>query len=692
MKDPPDKYKTLKCSPDSLLKFNNNSSIIFDAVVRTHKLTIHVYQFIRLWLLQKYHNNEELPILTTKLIKLVYKVLSIESSGPKSKNSYYNELLEFYDTHYKQLNRFNKLDASHLSQIIGYSCTDILTNIENNIKLNYIKYINRFVNSSFSKDSKKGLYQIKKDIQENTLLSNEKYHNWINLHKFNIIPITINNKYTLQHDLDYNPQFYLSRMIYMCKELENNNTKSFQFFPLRNDIIPKYISIDTKSIIELFITSNLNEYLKNITECKHELWDKYFNLNNKIFRQNHYQFDYRISTDGFSVSIQFINNKYIEQSNKKKENMKNKRNEIRESTKNMTKEQITKYKDELKEVSKLKNKEYKLKQQTKLKQLKAEFKQLSDQDKRKILKKDCPYLEDLTKEQIENLKKSKWICCDPGKNTLLYFKSNDGITFRYTNRTHIKRTKRLKYQSLLQNYKNKKDISKIENELSKFNSKSCNIDKFKEFIENKNRINNILFEEYENKIFRQYKWYNYINKQRTEMNLVNDIKKIFGKDIIIIYGDWSKGNEQRGIISTPNKAIKKVLMDNFIVYSIDEFRTSKLNCKTEEETKNIYLSDNKGIKRKIHSILTFQMENNRLGCINRDNNAVTNMIKIVNHFLETGKRPFKFTRECKLKIKNDNLQVDNNKRIKKVIDEGHKSIKKQKDSNCQQERQVSFSS
>ena len=36
-------------------------------------------------------------------------------------------------------------------------------------------------------------------------------------------------------------------MIYMCLEIEKIGTASYQFFPLRTDIIPKYIPIDTKS-------------------------------------------------------------------------------------------------------------------------------------------------------------------------------------------------------------------------------------------------------------------------------------------------------------------------------------------------------------------------------------------------------------------------------------------------------------
>ena len=682
MKEPPDKYRTLKCPLKTIIKKEEHLSSIMDSVVRTHKLTIHVYQLLRLWLLDKYDNGN-LPIITTDTIKMAYKVLSLDSAGPKPKGdnlNTLNELQKLYNSEYKNLGCSQKLDASNLSQIISYSCVDILKNIENNIKMHYIKYINRFVNSLFKKEHneileqyngkeqcvkrkelRKELYDVKKDLQKNTLDSNEKYHKWIKQHRPNITPSTINDKHTLQNDIDCNPQKYIKNMIYMCLELEDNETKLFQFFPLRTDIIPKYIPIDTKSIIEQLIKTNKNEYLANIEEYKESIWDIYFNTNNKIFKQNNYEFDYRIMTDGLSVSLQMINKKYVEQNNQKKANIKNKRKENKEAMKGMTEEEIKVFKEKQKDDTKKKQLEMKIKQQEKLRQLKEEFKKLPQDEKMKIIKIECPYLEDLTKEQIEELKNCEWVVCDPGKNNLFFFKSSNGIIFRYSNKMHLKRTKRLKYQQLLKNYKDKKGISKIENELSKYNSKTCDFDKFKEYITEKNKINEQLFEAYEDEIFRKYKWYGYINRKRAESNLVNDIKTHFNENIIIILGDWSKGNEQKGIVSTPNKGLKKILTDNFTVYSIDEFRTSKLNCKTEEVNENLYLPDRKNKLREMHSILTFQMKNNRMGCINRDSNAVNNMIKLVKYFLETGKRILRFRRDYDLKtktIKDDNPQKD----------------------------------
>ena len=70
--------------------------------------------------------------------------------------------------------------------------------------------------------------------------------------------------------------------------------------------------------------------------------------------------------------------------------------------------------------------------------------------------------------------------------------------------------------------------------------------------------------------------------------------------------------------------------------SIVEFRTSCINCYTHkrENTKLKYKGkDNK--TRSLHSVLTYKMENNRLGCINRDNNAVKNMKSIYDYYIES---------------------------------------------------------
>ena len=130
--------------------------------------------------------------------------------------------------------------------------------------------------------------------------------------------------------------------------------------------------------------------------------------------------------------------------------------------------------------------------------------------------------------------------------------------------------------------------------------------------------------------------------------MLNMIENKYGKDkkIQIIIGDWSVGKQMRNFISTPNLGIKRKLQERFEVYNIDEFRTSCLYNKSEEPCGNLKLPDKSKYKtvREIHSILTYKMENNRKGCMNRDLNGCLNIRKIFKYYLDTGGRPLKYCR------------------------------------------------
>ena len=685
LKKPPDKNKliTVKCNINKIIRNNNFIAPLFDVCFRTNKIIIQTYQFLRLWILEHYHNNIIIPIITTDTIKMVFSVLTLNNKGgntPKNNNLIMlNNFTDFYNNNYKLLYNDDKINGSYLSQILNSMSIDILTNIENNIKLHFFKYVKKFVNSSFRiinntilENTEKGkkvetrkllnkeLFQIKEDLFNNTLLSNSKYHDWINQHKNNIFPIDFINSY--EFDIQNNPQKYFKSMIYMCLEIEKIGTASYQFFPLRTDIIPKYIPIDTKSLIEIFIRENKNELLNNIEDNKISIWNTFFNLNDSIFEQSNYTFDYKIYTDCYSVSIQMLNKDKVENEKKKKENMKNKRRENRINTKDMTQEEKEVYKIKQKEEKKKSKEKYKLEQKERKDKAKEEFKKLPKEEQQKIkdeIKKnneeikinsniDFKYLEDLNDNELEEIKNNNWVVIDPGKKTLLYMKDKKGKILKYTNKKYVRKTKRIKYQKLLQNYRNKNNISEIENELSNYNSKTCNLEKFKTYILNKNRINKVLFEEYNKEIFRKYKWYGYINRKKADIDLIREIKKEFGKKSILLYGDWSmKGNCNKENISTPNMRLKRLIGTQIKTYNLDEYNTSKLNYKTEEKCENLYQPDKKGIIRKIHSVLTYQMENKQIGCINRDKNAVYNMEKIVNYYLLYKKRPERYCRTIK---------------------------------------------
>ena len=53
---------------------------ISNACRRTHLITTHVYQFIRLYILNCYHNDLSIPFIDVNFIKMTFKVLSLTLS------------------------------------------------------------------------------------------------------------------------------------------------------------------------------------------------------------------------------------------------------------------------------------------------------------------------------------------------------------------------------------------------------------------------------------------------------------------------------------------------------------------------------------------------------------------------------------------------------------------------------------
>jgi len=665
-KEPPDKYRCLKLPISSILYKDNVKEymkILQNAIVRTNAITTKTYFLLRLWVLQKYHNKQDIPEITTDTISMCMKSIMKSSSGQKPKGNNAILLKEF-----QNINTFELEDGSNLSSILDYYATTMITSIENNVKMRFFDYIKRFINCYFkhlyqdqieNKDFKKQLYKeinsVKNDIINNTLTCDEKYHSWLKEYRYKIVPETFDTSY--YYDIKITPYKYLKHMIFMCLELEKIERKSFQFFPLQTNAIPRHIQVDTKALVELFVDTEKHQKLLNVwitetneiksgknkgkpknktkgdlynclEQIKEFIWDTFSDI--RQTRKN-YVFDYTIITDGYASSLRFIHKDFVEEEQSKKDRKK----AGKKALQGFTKEE----KDKIKEEKKALQKEQ------------AKQKRLANKDKPKKTKKEetqenpeFPYIDEVPKEVLEG----KHIFIDPGKRSLFSMMDDEGNHFSYTNRMYLKETKRLKYQSLLKNYKDRIGITKIEEGLNKYNSKTCNIEKFQEYITAKIKANETLVLLYQELKFRQYKWYAYINKKRTEDNMVNKIVKKYSKDHIIIIGDWSIGKQMINFISTPNLILKRKLQEQFKVYNIDEFRTSCLSYKTEEVCDNLYLKFKKDPtqkNRKIHSILTYQMENNRKGCINRDKNGCKNIQKVFNSYMETGERPEKYRRD-----------------------------------------------
>ena len=124
------------------------------------------------------------------------------------------------------------------------------------------------------------------------------------------------------YDVKVNPDRYLFYTIKMNDEIEKrNNTiknddvlteeekrikivKLFQPIPLRNTIIPSYITIDTNVILSLFKCDGESSMNKETKKNKNYIWHKIFNTDKKVMKMKGYEYK-TIQTDGIGVSICF---------------------------------------------------------------------------------------------------------------------------------------------------------------------------------------------------------------------------------------------------------------------------------------------------------------------------------------------------------------------------------------------------
>jgi hypothetical protein len=660
------KFSTVQEFEQSVLGFK---TIINSAVSRANKICIQTYMILKYYILYHYQSKLEIPKISVDLIKTIQQSVCINASRGREKKEK-NKILFNKFISIGVLLGIELIDGNGLSQILGNQAKEMFTAYENNIKMHFLyEYINRFINAYFQlKKNKKhndmlksDLHALKNDIRNGTTECHERYHNWLKKYRYSIVPFHFSKSY--EYDIQIHPQKYITHMLWMNEMLEANDFKLFQALPLRTDSIPKHIEIDSKSIVQLFKLPNQNHYYTNITSLQDKLWRVYTYIPRKLkLTKKKYTFDYTIITDGHSCSLRYIELEQLKLNNIKKDNLRKGR-KLPEEEKIIKREIRQKMEDENEEIER---NEYKNKEA--LADLGVVFKaekDVKEKKEKKAKNTEFKYITDVEPNELLN-HKGNVVFNDDGKRSLFMMKDKYGNFFNYTNTERLKYTKRLKFQRKIEIEKNKKfniegvltTIKLQEEELSDYNSKTINLEKFIAYCNKKISVNKIVMPEYDKKVYRQYKWYGYINRQRQDTKLANKIEKTFGKDAIIISGDASVSPTMKNMISTPNKRIKRVLRNK--IYQIDEFRTSCVNYKNNKyyQKNNLKIKDKKNKLRTLHPVLTYQMENKRVGCINRDKNAVYNMEKIYNHYLEyckgniTTKRPEIFCREIKLKPSN----------------------------------------
>ena len=629
---PPEFFKSIKTSLKSILKHPEiNTAKINDVVIKSHKIVIHTLQFLKLYLMHHYEtHNQSLPVIDKKLINTTMKVIcgvKDEKRGrPPNKDTLElkDKLTMYYKEHYLQYTQEDKLDYTYMSNVLAYLTEDIITMYENNIQLHYVDYVERFVNVVWKKkmltEKIRKLYKtkteresrirslcgelrkIKNDIltvDKTTYTSKPYYHSWITEQKKRILPNkTKFQKDSVSYDLKCKIMDYFPCMITMMKQVEKEEETISNVFPLRSGISPNYIRLDTITLVHLLLRKeqgNKSDYNDEGNTKKHEdkIWQFFFRTERKVFTKTGYSFHHMISTDGVGVSILLLRKDLVG-------------NKIPNAKKNISKEQ---YIDELKDYTALQTK--------------------------------------------------KIVGIDPGKDDLIYCvdgASKDANVFRYSQNQRRKETKMKKYNNIVLAMKTHKiqgkSVIEYETELSKFNRKTLDVTKFKQYINEKNRINHLLFGFYRKELFRKLKFGRYINAKRNEQKMVSNFKKTFGnpEEVVICIGDWEQKKQMKFKEPTLGIGIRTLFRKNkYQVFLVDEFRSS---CKCSRCNGGVCEKfrlrenprPNKDDMRLVHGLLRCK---NGCGEWNRDRNGSSNIYKIAYQAIHNLARPSYLCRETK---------------------------------------------
>jgi hypothetical protein len=583
-------YKTFKIPLKTILV--NRATIqpvINHLVFEMNDLVIHTYQFIRLYILHQYTNNQPLPELDDTFILYCIKSLGTrDNRGKKGKDTDLLELLEeFYKTEYQPLLNHEKTNLKNTTFLLPYLATQIHTSLSNNIQEHFIQHFLRFINKTTNEitEDKPKLFQFKKQIMDLSE-TDAMFSNWKQLHLPNILPAEI--KKSVYYDVKVRPFDYLKGMLYMNSILEKQESKLFQPLPLRNNIIPKHIIIDTASLINLFCPEKdkngnkvkKGELLSNVKDNQHEVWCNFLNLKNKIFKNKHYQFHNQIQTDGISCCLLFI-----------RKDLKDKKWGSRAPV---------------------------------------------------LQEQDFYNIEDLSKEQLDTLKERNVVGCDPGKRSLVYMMDKNGNKLQYTAPQRKRESKAKTNQRVLLEEKKRNKIVEKETILSLQNSKLVDYEKFKVYLVEKDKLNKETTEFYKRETWRKMKFRQYSYGKKSIDTFLNKIKETFGENILIGYGNWSRSSQMKHFMPTMNKGLRKLIHKKYDTITINECNTSKKCCDCNNDLE--YYKDKEG--KKVFRLLVcsncVSCENKKIVFRTRDANSSINIMKLTQSWIEKQERPLCF--------------------------------------------------
>ena len=614
-KKPPDSiYKTIKVPLKSILRNHDEIVPKIDQWVQTiNQITTLAYQMIRLFVITKYEAGDPIPELNKELCQMVLSIVSKPNSkGRKPKQTMVKEELKtFYEKEFLPLlqSDHQRIPSDKMSEIITKVGVEMSTSYDNNVAVHFVKRLHKYLKcvmyehsgNPTDKEGKEKVYQMVKTLmdgiwtKERDLVASECVDLYDECLK-NYLPSEPYSKGkkdkigTLGYDLKVNPSRYLMGTLNLHRKFVEIGLKSFQPLSLRNGYVPKYIPINIKALIYLLDFSDLNPNKgKLISEIKTrgtEIWNKYFDLDHSVFNQGEYIFYNRMDTDGVGCSLTFVHHKY---------------------------------------------RHLAFKPRPPINQKSSEF----------------PKLSELNESEIKEFKTRSIAGGDPGKFILLQLVDSLGKHLRYTSKQRRAESYGNDNRKIIDRMKDEGDIRQFEQLLCEYSGKTLLVKDFKEFVIVKSILDGVLRAHYNDLTFRKLRLRSFIYRKKSLDRFLRAIKKTFGKDVIIGYGNWSRTSQMKYNPPTMGKGLRRIIHRWFLTLTVDEYNTSKKCYWCEKELENRRVGG-----KKLHRCLICEechsSESGKNGVarrfINRDINGALNIHRCIKNHLLGIKRPLYLSR------------------------------------------------
>jgi len=586
-----DSFKAVKMTLNSICNNTFLKERINEFVLNANKIMFESYCLANLHIIKLISQKKQIPILNQSFFQHCCQTVSFQY---KRKNNLPDDP-ELQDTYSIYITsrppNFKAGFKDYSGAMINYIAKDMSISTTNHLVLNFYNRLRKFIKKKYDLTSEQTYKLIKEIYSEDYTGHNIIIKQWRN---------KLNNLQPNSMNVKTNPSYILYAYNDILNYFNNNNLNNknkeirvFSLLPNKNSFSISNITI-CKTVLKDIITSFNNdifddEVINSICKQKSvdrnksieiepkKHWKQFFNIKNID------TFAGIIKTDGNSVSILY--NKEITVVNKKKKNMKG----------------ISSCEDRNYDVSNINLLDF-----------------------------------DYTSAYDPGF---RFICV--GTNSYEK-KEGDIIQCSSKNYYHDCRINKSTQQKKIM-YKRNSFISDFFKNMP--SKKTNNLNLYLKYISYTLSGLTVCLKFHFDKPFRKLKFTSYIFKQKTINNLckkittkknINDTKKV-----LIGFGNWSSQKDSiiRGHRRGPVVRLKHELKRWCTLKLVDEYNTSKLCCRCDNETEKVSYNN-----VKVNSVL--RCKNNECGIvIDRDINGCKNILKIFKCALERKDRPKAYCRQ-----------------------------------------------